>query len=524
MRAVSNAKNDIETDNASLDAVSSLVTNTSGLVLGDARHAGFIDAVRERMETVNAGNVISYLDILNSDASELYELISILTIKETYFMREPDYLNMVAERIVPDLLAKKGPGGVLRILSAGCSVGAEPYSIAIVLVEKYGIEEVRRFARITGFDLDRRALRHAELAEYGHFYFRGLENGLLRRYFKPAGQGHMKLDAGICGLVALRRMNLMSDIYPPDLHGADIIFYRNVSIYFDMENRQRVFGQLASLLSPGGYMILSSAETMSYWSGPLSKKEIDGLYVFRRDEPAPVTKKAEPAPANRPERIPGGKTGTRKADRLKETAHTVTHQKAILNLIDNLPAVKAVVEISEGKSSREFFLEARSHAEAQRYDLAMEAIDSAIKLDHGFLDALALKAGLLMNQGKLNETVALCEAVTRSNPLHFEACYLLGFAAKLSGDMETARRRFLESLFINSASWQCHFQLAEIYRMEGDAVSAVREYKAVLKCAGKSFANDHGSLFLRMPLDEKQLTGLCNRHIEALKKTVVMKA
>ena len=189
---------------------------------------------------------------------EFQELVNLLTINETYFFRESEQIDLLVQRILPRLLARSGGHEPIRILSAGCSTGEEPYSLAMALLEKYGDAMVRWFT-LLGADIDSHALSKARAACYSDFSFRGVPAHIRARYFAPLPSGGWQLQPQVRQQVTFHELNLLSGAAPQALQQCDVILFRNVSIYFDTPTRRQIQEHLAALLKHDGIVMIGTA-------------------------------------------------------------------------------------------------------------------------------------------------------------------------------------------------------------------------------------------------------------------------
>ena len=212
-----------------------------------ARREGFL-SVQELITTARA----------RQDDRLLWVIADTLTVNETYFFRDRAPFEALRDAIVPALALKHGPGARLRILSAGCSTGQEPYSLAMVL------DEMRAGGRgtdceIVAIDISKRALEKARAGAYSQFEVqRGLPIHLLVRHFEKTGDS-WRISDRMRAAIGFQRANLIEDLSA--LGRFDLILCRNVLIYFDADTRRRALEQLADMLTPDGVLILGAAET-----------------------------------------------------------------------------------------------------------------------------------------------------------------------------------------------------------------------------------------------------------------------
>ncbi len=192
---------------------------------------------------------------------ELACAIDLLTTNETYFFREDFQLRAFTQEVIPELVrAKAGRGEKsLRIWSAGCSSGEEPYTLAMLLLESpllcgWTIE-------IIGTDISQKVLKIARDGIYGKNSFRATEDKYLQRYFNPIDD-KWQIVSQVKDLVSISHLNFFDDNRVALLGEMDAIFCRNVIIYFDLEAKKRVIRTLHDRLSPGGYLLLGHSESL----------------------------------------------------------------------------------------------------------------------------------------------------------------------------------------------------------------------------------------------------------------------
>jgi len=208
-------------------------------------------------------------------------LIPHLTNNESYFFRERAQLDHFREVLLPEIAAEAEAAGrsELRVLSAGCSAGQEPYSLAM-LIEESGLERRVRF-RITGVDLDPVALDLARRGRYTAHSFRGVADEIRDRWFEEADSA-WQLDPTILGRVEFRTVNLADPDWPRGLPPQDVVFCRNVLIYFDTDALRRAAQGLHSALAPGGRLFLGHAESLSRVPTPLVAQRRPGVIHYRK--------------------------------------------------------------------------------------------------------------------------------------------------------------------------------------------------------------------------------------------------
>ncbi len=223
-----------------------------------------------------------YLLRYNSNKTEeLTELINLLTTNETYFFREDFQLKSFTEEIVPELCRQKQAEGSrrLRIWSAGCSTGEEPYTIAMLLLEK---PELRNWQiDIIGTDISQRVLQVARKGLYGENSFRSTDDSFRRRYFKPQ-DGKWLIDDRVKKLVTISHLNLFEAPRVSLLGKMDLIFCRNVIIYFDLAAKKRVIETFHQRLNPRGFLLLGHSESLMNISTAFELRHLQHDMVYQK--------------------------------------------------------------------------------------------------------------------------------------------------------------------------------------------------------------------------------------------------
>lgn len=224
------------------------------------------ERVRERMRQRGFSSLRAYHELLEHETrgeAEWRALEDAVTIGETYFFRYAEQFEELRTDILPRLIAARSESRTLRIWSIGCSNGAEPYTIAIVLREVMGAMADDWRISITGGDISEAALKRAASGRFGPWALRALPEATIERYFDRQGPRTWLLKRPYRSMVRFERQNLLdllSPAAPLQWSGFDVIFCRNVLIYFSPEDAVRLAGELRARLAPGGCLVLGHAE------------------------------------------------------------------------------------------------------------------------------------------------------------------------------------------------------------------------------------------------------------------------
>lgn len=235
-------------------AAGELVRARMGLVFGESRRSALEAGLATAMGRARLSDPQRYLECLQAQPELIDDLAGEITVGETYFFRDPQQCALIRDELLP---ARPG-ARALRIWSAGCATGEEPYTLAILARERGVTDSVR----IVATDLSRRALAAARRGVYGRWSFRGVSEQIIGTYFRRAGE-RFELVPPVREAVDFRYLNLAEDVYPTiptGIWGMDLILCRNVLIYFDAATVSRVARRLIDSLSDDGWLLLGASD------------------------------------------------------------------------------------------------------------------------------------------------------------------------------------------------------------------------------------------------------------------------
>ncbi len=216
---------------------------------------------------------------------EISDIMDILTTNETYFFREAFQLKAFTEEILPEIKAAKQKSGQreLRIWSAGCSTGEEPYTIAMLLLDTNFFRDWK--LEIIGTDISHRVLQQARKAIYGKSSFRTTEDYHIKRYFTEQ-DGCFRISDDVKRLVTISHLNLFDENRVILLGKMDVIFCRNVIIYFDQEAKKKVVDTFFRTLREGGFLLLGHAESLLNTSTAFALRHLKNDMVYQKSDAA----------------------------------------------------------------------------------------------------------------------------------------------------------------------------------------------------------------------------------------------
>jgi chemotaxis protein methyltransferase CheR len=255
----------------------------TGMTFGESKRYYIDRRIAERMKATGDPDFRAYFGRLRGEARELELAINAFTVNETYFYREDYQFACMCRDLLPQLVKGREAGSRVRILSAPCSTGEEPYSIAIWLLENWPLVDAYNI-EIVGADIDTAALSQACEGWFGPRSLARLPAELVKAYFEPAEGERRRLIADLRESVAFTSANLVDAASLRGLGRFDLAFCRNVLIYFDDAARRTVVEHLHDALNPGGFALLGHSESMSGVDDRFVLRRFDDAIVYQRPE------------------------------------------------------------------------------------------------------------------------------------------------------------------------------------------------------------------------------------------------
>ena len=257
----------------------------TGMTFGESKRYYIDRRVADRMQAVGDKSFRDYFGRLRSDGRELERAINAFTVNETYFYREEHQLRCLSQSLLPRIVAGKQPGDRIRIWSNPCSTGEEAYSIAIWLLENWPLVDAYNI-EILGSDIDTEALEEARIGLYGSRSVSRLSAKLVADYFEPRIEGVVQIIQDLRDSVGFSPVNLIDRTSMAGNGGFEIIFCRNVLIYFDEAARRTAAEALFDSLRPGGFLLLGHSESMSRIDDRFEPVRFEDAVVYQRPEAA----------------------------------------------------------------------------------------------------------------------------------------------------------------------------------------------------------------------------------------------
>jgi chemotaxis protein methyltransferase CheR len=273
-----------------------LVYRVAGIFHPDNKLRLLHERCTRRMKELNNKTLGEYLNRLTTNTTQPPELVALLneiTIGETCFFRNPPQIDALRQIVIPKILeAKAGLAPrYLRLWSAGCSTGEEPYTLNMVLQEEQEMEGHLKgwSTEILATDLNDQSLAHAIEATYDSYSTRNLAEHYRKKFFEPK-DNHLRVQLGARSGVSFKRLNLFDDTLASAMKGMDIIFCCNVLIYFDLASKRRVLQHFYDSLLPHGYLFLGHSESLFGVNDDFRLVHFPGSTAYVKDNRAEAEK------------------------------------------------------------------------------------------------------------------------------------------------------------------------------------------------------------------------------------------
>ncbi len=266
-----------------------LIAGRTGIYFNEPRQNTLRRAIDRRVRTLGGINYSAYFSLANSDngAEEFQRLIDLVAIQETDFFRYKAHFAALAEAMLPELFRRRRIDEPIRIWSAGCATGQEPYSIAMTILG-HPLYQPSRPVSILATDISQAALAVAEAGFYRTKELRHLSKDIIEKHFEPA-EGGAVIKPQVRSLVQFERLNLAAEPTPAESPNRfDLIFCRNVTIYFSAETTRSVLNNLSSLLADDGYLFLGHSETLWQITDEFVPVAFGDAFYHRRRSAGPL--------------------------------------------------------------------------------------------------------------------------------------------------------------------------------------------------------------------------------------------
>lgn len=417
---------------------------------------------------------------------QLGDLASHLTIGETYFFRERKSFDFLEQIYLPGLIRKRYESErFLRVWCAGCATGEEAYSLAIVLLQS--IPDIHRWnISILATDINNAFLEKAKRGVYSRWSFRTNSDEFILKYFTRDDSDRFHIKPEIKRMVTFSSLNLGEDIYPSvagKTDAVDIIFCRNVLIYFSQEGYKLVTERFYNSLTGGGILVVSPVEMSGMISAKFNKIHYSGFTIYQkdlhhRDEKSKFPPKDYPVtpaailPVNGSKNDPGSGTGILVAS--AKTTNTEAGLPPGEIAPEQIPSVETELEIAEALF--------RNGALEEAELILAGLVD---KIEDFKMQVVLLLAKIKANLGKLHEAEILCERGIALDKLNPNLYYLLATVMQEQGNDDKAIISLKQALYIDPDFILAHFLFGTLSLKQGDQTQGKQSFKNAISSLSK---------------------------------------
>jgi chemotaxis protein methyltransferase CheR len=433
-----------------------LIAGRSGIYFDPGKQELLKDNLLQRMADCGLSTFADYFNLLSSPdgTKEFDHLLNLITIPETYFFRDRGQFRALEHFVIPEIVKKKTyPGASLRIWSAGCSTGEEPYTIAMILAAG----TVGRPIQILATDVSQHALKAAREGVYTDRSVRDMPQEYLNRFFTKKGDQYL-LDESIKQMVEFRYFNLVSEPYPlREMSGWDIIFCRNVTIYFQAEATRKVIHNFYLSLREGGYLFAGYSESLRYITDEFNTVQMEGAFFYQKGVPQKTVRKK-----------------ARKIRGRRASTAGITREKK--------PKAGAGLNSDE---IEQICATAKELLEMGQPERASEILNPYLREATAPESVVLLQAEIALNRGDLDKALQLCERLVQREPLSIAGHYLLGIIYRTWEDEARAIEEFRKVLYLEPEHALARFNLGDLYSQVGQFDEARVEYANVVRLLEK---------------------------------------
>lgn len=464
-----------------VERLAALLLERAGLKITPDYFYGLRLALASRMPVVGIEDANEYVRRIQlpGGEDELRSLLPLVTVGKTDFFRDARQFQALQAKLLPQMLAQASQEArKVRVWSAGCATGEEPYSLAMVASELFASPAA---IDILATDLNDAAVASAQKGRFLSRRMGGVSPERVRRFFRPVEKDLFEVSEELLRYIRFESQNLASSAFPHVVPGTlDLILCRNVIIYFDLPTIRALMDRFFETLRPGGVLLLGYSESLFRVYDRFEMFEVEGSYAYRR----PLS---TAAPAAAFPRI-GAFTdsGTFRAVTTPAPAPKPPIPSPRLPPFSTpaLPPSMPSPAISRGKSPVDRLAQVARHMDRGEFTQALLSAEALVADHPTELEAHLTLGNIRSLMGKNTEARDAFAAALALEPLCVEARVFGGIAALQSGQLEEARQELARALFLEPALAIGHYLIAQVHERQGEHEAARRAYRnAILQLA-----------------------------------------
>jgi chemotaxis protein methyltransferase CheR len=464
-----------------------LIAQHTGIKIRPSDQSTLDEKIFSRIKALKLNSPQDYYNLLSASTKkslqEWENLAILLTNLESYFFRDKGQFTLLRNQLIPEIITRKQQQKTIKICSAGCSTGQEPYSIGILLHQLIPDIEQWNIA-IFGLDINNDALNKARKGVYNSWSFRSVDPEIKTKYFTMVKEEYHLADY-IKKMVRFKHCNLVNDSLNQidvELNSLDLIICRNVFIYFKIQAVNEVVRKFYDLLNPCGFFLSGHAEVAGDAINKFQIKTFPESLVYQRPEndltfipsvkPQFLLNTNVPIKSNDNYLLEPPKVAVNNL--IPEVKPIALNPPLIptytpINPVINSPVLPQKPEPLPQKISEKQVLEEADKLFKQKsYQLALEKVQELLKVQPNNLQANQLIAQIYANQGQYEQASNYCMQALKINSFAVIPHYILSHIADENGDIQEAKRLLKKIIYLDPNFIPAYFELSYIYQQESD--------------------------------------------------------
>jgi len=489
-----------------------MIQTRTGIRVGENRReilAQALDEILESVKCTGLDHLYSSLQGARTESEVWSDLIKKVTVGETYFFRDPDTIEALRRHILPDLIARHQTDRTLRLWSAGCATGEEPYTLAILL--RQILSDIDRWKiLILATDINRQALLQAKAGRYRTWSFREKDPGIQSTYFTADGDT-FTLKPAVREMVTFAYHNLAEDNYPSpnnQTSDLDLILCRNVTIYLPTSLIFDIAKRFYQCLPNDGWLIVGPSETHLEIYRQFQTVNFNGATVYQKVSDPPACQSLWSTVPDQIDRsitrlqlnslmvTPSTRQGPQMTPMLDDQScvpilQLPCDEKRPAPIRGNPAYDIRIVDPSDQETSKtnadraDLYQKGEEFVKQHRYEEARECFLSCLAKEPGSPTALYRMARLEANAGRLNEARKWGEKALDHDPLRSEVHYTLALVHETHGELQEAIHRLKKVIYLDPNFILAHFGLFHLYERTGNPIEAERHRTLAVHLASR---------------------------------------
>ena len=470
---------------------SEYIEKKSGIYLDESKKGSLEISLILRMQNKGLKEYDKYYKYLlygSHSTEEFKELLNLVTINETQFYRYPAQFNAFKNEILPSILRNKllTNNKNLKIWSAGCSSGEEAYTIAMILRET--IADLNSVdIEIFATDISKKVLSAAETGIYAPRTLRLLTPQQVSDYFTKLPNNKFKVNNNIGRMVKFSYLNLAE--FSTTLFAGgffDVIFCRNVMIYFKTATIKRMLEYFYKCLSNGGHFFVGHSESLFHYSSDFKPLTFRNAFIYKKDKGA-AKKKEKPLPPKKEKPVTSYKPATKvsyKLEQKKKATAKATAGAGQAGQASKKIEVKTYAKHIDSQDEKELYNRAQNYFLHAKLEECQEVVNELRKKNPQSAEACVLQARILSERNNLAKAKEQLDQAKNLDPLLPESYFFSALILSREGKIEAAIAELKKALFLDKDFAPARYQLANLYRIRGQIKEAIREYSNAIDDLG----------------------------------------